>query len=277
VTRRPPCLFSEASGRPSIFTGKIRDTETGNDYFGARYYTGSVSRFMSPDWSAKAEPVPYSKLDDPQTLNLYAYVGNNPLSRVDPNGHYECNGTECKQVHDALQLVSDAVNNKKNGLTNNQRSNLKKVLDFYGKENTKNGVTVNTGVSGIGLGKTGTEKGQTTISLNLSLLDGGQNGSTPTTEKAAEVVHEGWHGGQQRKGGMLTPGSDDDKQYHREQEAYTVQSGVNQSQGTTSAWGVWRPDVGFNQNAVNGAAADSTRLWNNNPNWRSPDERSPDE
>jgi RHS repeat-associated protein len=69
------------------FTGKIRDTETGNDYFGARYYTGSVSRFMSPDWSAKVEPVPYSKLDDPQTLNLYAYVGNNPLSRVDADGH----------------------------------------------------------------------------------------------------------------------------------------------------------------------------------------------
>ena len=29
---------------------------------------------MSPDWSAKEEPVPYAKLDDPQSLNLYAYV-----------------------------------------------------------------------------------------------------------------------------------------------------------------------------------------------------------
>ena len=42
---------------------------------------------MSPDWSAKAEPVPYSKLYDPQTLNLYGYLTNNPLSRVDPDGH----------------------------------------------------------------------------------------------------------------------------------------------------------------------------------------------
>ena len=68
-------------------TGKERDTESGNDYFGARYYASSMGRFMSPDWAAKAEPVPYAKLDDPQSLNLYAYVGNNPLRRVDKDGH----------------------------------------------------------------------------------------------------------------------------------------------------------------------------------------------
>jgi RHS repeat-associated protein len=81
------CHFSVAAGNWSISTGKIRDTETGNDYFGARYYTGSVSRFMSPDWSAKVEPVPYSKLDNPQTLNLYAYVMNSPMTRFDVDGH----------------------------------------------------------------------------------------------------------------------------------------------------------------------------------------------
>ena len=68
-------------------TGKERDTESGNDYFGARYYASSMGRFMSPDWSVKVEPVPYAKLDNPQSLNLYAYVLNNPLSRVDPDGH----------------------------------------------------------------------------------------------------------------------------------------------------------------------------------------------
>jgi hypothetical protein len=46
-----------------------------------------MGRWLSPDWSAKEEPVPYAKLDDPQTLNLYAYVRNNPLSRVDADGH----------------------------------------------------------------------------------------------------------------------------------------------------------------------------------------------
>jgi RHS repeat-associated protein len=60
-------------------TGKELDTESGNDYFEARYYSSSVGRFLSPDWSAKVEPVPYAKLDDPQSLNLYAYVQNNPM------------------------------------------------------------------------------------------------------------------------------------------------------------------------------------------------------
>ncbi len=70
-----------------LFTGKERDTESGNDYFDARYYSSAMGRFMSPDWSAKEEPVPYAKLDNPQTLNLYAYVLNNPLSKDDPDGH----------------------------------------------------------------------------------------------------------------------------------------------------------------------------------------------
>jgi RHS repeat-associated protein len=68
-------------------TGKERDKESGNDYFGARYYASPMGRFMSPDWSAKEEPVPYAKLGNPQTLNLYAFVGNNPISHVDVDGH----------------------------------------------------------------------------------------------------------------------------------------------------------------------------------------------
>jgi hypothetical protein len=42
---------------------------------------------MSPDWSASADPVPYADLSDPQSLNLYGYVGNNPLSQTDDDGH----------------------------------------------------------------------------------------------------------------------------------------------------------------------------------------------
>ena len=69
------------------FTDKLRDQETNNDYFDARYFDSVLSRFMSPDWSESPEPVPYADLMDPQTLNLYSYVGNNPISRVDRDGH----------------------------------------------------------------------------------------------------------------------------------------------------------------------------------------------
>jgi RHS repeat-associated protein len=73
---------------PLHFTGKEHDTESGNDYFGARYYASTMGRFLIPDWSAKVAPVPYAKLDNPQSLNLYTYVGNNPLAGVDPDGHF---------------------------------------------------------------------------------------------------------------------------------------------------------------------------------------------
>ena len=78
---------SEACFPLSRSTGKERDAESGNDYFLARYYNSDTGRFLSPDWSAKYEPVPYAKFDNPQTLNLYVYVSNNPLSRNDADGH----------------------------------------------------------------------------------------------------------------------------------------------------------------------------------------------
>jgi RHS repeat-associated protein len=69
------------------FTGKERDTETGLDYFGARYYSNGLGRWVSADWSATPLPVPYADFHDPQTLNLYQFVGGNPASKADPDGH----------------------------------------------------------------------------------------------------------------------------------------------------------------------------------------------
>ena len=78
------------------FTGQYRDPEMGGtsamgdglDFFGARYFSSAQGRFTSPDWSAKPQPVPYADIAvTPQTLNLYTYVRNNPLSRADKDGH----------------------------------------------------------------------------------------------------------------------------------------------------------------------------------------------
>ena len=71
------------------FTGKERDGETGLDYFGARYYSSGMGRFMTPDWAAKAVAVPYANYGNPQSLNLYSYVQNNPTTFGDPDGHTE--------------------------------------------------------------------------------------------------------------------------------------------------------------------------------------------
>ena len=74
---------------PMHFTGKERDTESNLDNFEARYYSSTMGRFMTPDWAAKPVTVPYAQFGDPQTLNLYTYVENGPLNRIDSDGHKE--------------------------------------------------------------------------------------------------------------------------------------------------------------------------------------------
>ncbi|WP_187143387.1 RHS repeat-associated core domain-containing protein [Terriglobus albidus] len=71
------------------FTGKERDLESGLDYFGARYYGSTMGRWMSPDWSRVPTAIPFATLDNPQSLNLYNYVGNNPITKRDPDGHHQ--------------------------------------------------------------------------------------------------------------------------------------------------------------------------------------------
>jgi RHS repeat-associated protein len=69
------------------FTGKERDSETGLDYFGARYYGNGLGRWVSPDWATHAVAVPYANFGNPQSLNLYTYTKNNPTTLGDPDGH----------------------------------------------------------------------------------------------------------------------------------------------------------------------------------------------
>jgi RHS repeat-associated protein len=76
-----------APATEQFYTGYERDTESGNDYAQARHYANSMGRFLSPDPSGLA----YADPDNPQSLNLYSYVMNNPLTMVDPTGlYYEC-------------------------------------------------------------------------------------------------------------------------------------------------------------------------------------------
>jgi RHS repeat-associated protein len=64
------------------FSGKERDTESGLDYFGARYYDKAQYRFISVDPVTTSSGV----IDDPQLWNLYSYCRNNPITFLDPDG-----------------------------------------------------------------------------------------------------------------------------------------------------------------------------------------------
>jgi RHS repeat-associated protein len=88
------------------FTGKERDSESGLDNFGARYDSSTTGRFMSPDPLYVEE----QKMLDPQQLNLYSYVRNNPLNLTDSTGMLI--DVSCQQVNaqQCSQTVTDFNN-----------------------------------------------------------------------------------------------------------------------------------------------------------------------
>ena len=78
------------------FTSKERDSETGLDYFGARYMSSAQGRFTSPD----LKQFSLRTLANPQKWNKYAYVLNNPLATIDPNGREEIKLTVTAYIPD---------------------------------------------------------------------------------------------------------------------------------------------------------------------------------
>jgi RHS repeat-associated protein len=122
------------------FTQKERDSESGLDYFGARYYSSAQGRFTSPD------PVERLMLDqkkqalfitNPQRWDKYVYVLNNPLRNVDPDGLAEVPVWEklSKELQEDLakrfggvKNAQDVWNNQFDGTKRQQVLNLRAAL-----------------------------------------------------------------------------------------------------------------------------------------------------
>jgi RHS repeat-associated protein len=100
-----PCTSIDVEGSQVYVKRRL----TGLDYFGARYFSGAQGRFTSPD------PVG-GDLANPQSLNRYTYVLNNPLRFTDPTGLYTCRDTKdgsCTSDQDiAFEKALDALRGK---------------------------------------------------------------------------------------------------------------------------------------------------------------------
>jgi len=66
-----------------LFTTYERDSESGNDFAMARYDVNRLGRFLSTDPAS-------GNIADPQSLNRYAYVLNDPCNLTDPLGLQPC-------------------------------------------------------------------------------------------------------------------------------------------------------------------------------------------
>jgi len=141
-----------------FFTGKERDTESGLDYFKARYYGSSFGRFGTPDPSGLffADP------SDPQSLNLYAYARNNPLQNIDPTG------LDCVYLNDAGTGVDRDANGNVTGIDHHSNSGECAENGGYwapGNVNEKDSSAVQTSSDSDMIAIKSTTQGQNAVSI----------------------------------------------------------------------------------------------------------------
>lgn len=78
-------LGNESTGATNLrFTSYDRSATTGLDYAVNRRYDSRQGRFTQVDPIGMRA----ASLADPQSLNMYSYVGNDPVNRVDPDGQF---------------------------------------------------------------------------------------------------------------------------------------------------------------------------------------------
>lgn len=91
------------------YTGRWLDAETGLYYYRARYYSADLGRFLQTD------PIGYG-----DGLNIYAYTGNEPISRDDPSGTtYGCNDCSFDQSTHGGDMGHDVVISRDPGTSTN--------------------------------------------------------------------------------------------------------------------------------------------------------------
>lgn len=126
------------------YTGLGYDDSSGLSYARARYFDSGIGRFVSEDTYE-------GERRNPQTLNLYTYVHNNPLRYIDPSGHR----LEAEDGSGRFSKPEGIVNNKyvtldqlkkifteanhfqKNKVTNTLVNDLNNALEKYHINSTK--------------------------------------------------------------------------------------------------------------------------------------------
>src|SRR3989339_35777 len=112
------------------YTGQELDPSSGLYYYGQRYYQPEAGRFTQPDPVLKNLNDPQALkqqtgqdleqlLSNPQALNEYGYVQNNPVKYVDPGGesiedlqkYIERTGDTLSNLFSESQLLVSQQNN----------------------------------------------------------------------------------------------------------------------------------------------------------------------
>jgi RHS repeat-associated protein len=84
-----------ANANPFRFSTKYFDAETGLYYYGYRYYAPKIQRWTSRD-----------PLNEAGGVNLYAFVGNDPVNKVDPLGLSSQTTVSARDIEGLVPLIA---------------------------------------------------------------------------------------------------------------------------------------------------------------------------
>ena len=200
-------------------------------YYNARYYDAALNRFIQPD---SIIPDYYN----PQYLNRYSYVRNNPLRFTDPTGMYMCaDNNKCSSKQDKAFETS-----RQNDLKSKDPA-VVAAAKAYGDKNTDNGVSVKFGDPGKGhdantVASVTFADGKASFHQDVTIRSG-----LSGTALDAAVGHEGVHvEDAQAFAATVTPDFHYDlsknlTSFQTEMNAYRVTQSIWDAAGKTASYG----------------------------------------
>jgi len=200
---------------PFGYTGRRWDADLGLYYYRARWYDPELGTFLETD--------PIGSLD---YINLYSYVGLDPMNATDPSGKYTCKVKEvCNAVSVGLAQIKEVQAKFKSN--SNEYRNLGNVLNAYGRQGERNGVVISSLIPRDGaLGSVERVGGNIEVRFNFALMRANIHGKTDNIGGlilAGTIAHEGMHVWQ-RQHGIIRENSSYNELVAAERSAYQTET-----------------------------------------------------
>ena len=201
------------------YTGQAWLPELGMWYYKARIYSPTLGRFLQTD------PVGYK-----DQVNLYAYVGDDPLDARDSSGMHTCPAQDCKTVAGIIQnlaAIGDSMRMVTGSHIPSQASTtIAHLVSGLGKQGVDNGIRIENAQLTQGmLGQT-IDGGRSSQTIQLDFGQISDRGGFPVG--ASVLGHEGVHAWQNMR---LGSSWSYEEVYRREVQAYTVQGWILGARG----------------------------------------------